>query len=177
MKGLDKICGSQEGQFGHFQRYFWLSSKGLCGHLDAGQPAALPNKPHYTWLDLGMSHLTHGPLGGSVVENPPANAGDVSSIPGLERPLGGGIGNLLQHSCLESSMNKRNRATIHGVAESWTQLSDWAWRRKQNRLYFENRTPSWAGSWTLSYMPRISAGKPGPRKEEPQGSPSPKRIP
>ena len=56
--------------------------------------------------------------GGSVVENPPAKAGDVSSIPESERSLGGGIGNLLQYSCLENSMNKRNQATVHGVAES-----------------------------------------------------------
>ena len=29
------------------------------------------------------------------------------------------------------------------------------WRRKQNRLYLESRTSSWAGLWTLSYMPSI----------------------
>ena len=33
-------------------------------------------------------------LGGSVVKNPPANAGDVGSIPGSERSPGGGYGNL-----------------------------------------------------------------------------------
>ena len=27
--------------------------------------------------------------------------------------------------------------------------------RKQNRLYLESRTPSWARPWTLSYMPSI----------------------
>ena len=41
------------------------------------------------------------------------------------------------------------------------------WRKKQNRLYLESRTPSWAGLWTLSYMPSIygndiPTGKPGP---------------
>ena len=111
--------------------------------------------------------------GGSVVENPPANAGDVSSIPGLERSLGGEIGKLLQYSCLENSMNKRNWATVHGVAESWTWLSDWAWRRKQNRLYLESKTPSWARLWTVRYMPRIygnntPTGKPGPRRKSPR---------
>ena len=54
--------------------------------------------------------------------------------------------------------------------------------RKQNRLYLESRTPSWAGLWTLSYMPSIygnnvPTGKPGPRKEEPQGSPCLKEYP
>ena len=38
---------------------------------------------------------------------------------------GEGNANLLQHSCLENSMDRRAwRATIHGVAESQTQLSD-----------------------------------------------------
>ena len=38
---------------------------------------------------------------------------------------------------------------------------------RQNRLHLESRTPSWAGLWTLSYMPSIygndiPTGKPGP---------------
>ena len=36
--------------------------------------------------------------GGSAVKNPPSNAGDPDSIPGLERSLGVGNGNPLQHS-------------------------------------------------------------------------------
>ena len=53
---------------------------------------------------------------------------------------------------------------------------------RQNRLHLESRTPSWAGLWTLSYMPSIygndiPTGKPGPRKEEPQCFPSPIKIP
>ena len=55
-------------------------------------------------------------------------------------------------------------------------------KRKQNSLYLESRTQSWTELWTWSSMPRIYAndiptGKPGPQKEAPQGSPSPKRIP
>ena len=38
--------------------------------------------------------------GGTMVMNPPANAGDGGSIPGLGRSLGGGTGNPLQYSCL-----------------------------------------------------------------------------
>ena len=44
-----------------------------------------------------------------VVKNPPANAGDIrdaGSIPGLGRPPGGGHGNPLQYSCLESPMDR-----------------------------------------------------------------------
>ena len=44
---------------------------------------------------------------GSAVKNPPANAGDVGSIPGLERSPGGGNSNPLQYSCLENPMDRR----------------------------------------------------------------------
>ena len=40
--------------------------------------------------------------GGSVVKNPPANAGDIGSIPGPGRSPGRGNGNPLQYSCLEN---------------------------------------------------------------------------
>ena len=43
---------------------------------------------------------------GSVLKNPPANAGDVGSIPGSRRPPGGGNGNPLQYSCLGNPMDR-----------------------------------------------------------------------
>ena len=53
------------------------------------------------------------------------NVGDLSSIPGLGRSLGGGHGKPLQYSGLENSMDRRDwQATDHGVAKSWTWLSD-----------------------------------------------------
>ena len=45
-----------------------------------------------------------------VVKNWPANAGDVSLIPGLERPPGGGHGNPLQYSFLENLHGQRSLA-------------------------------------------------------------------
>ena len=47
--------------------------------------------------------------GGTVMKNPPANAGDardVSSIPGSGRAPGRGDGNPLQYSCLENFMDR-----------------------------------------------------------------------
>ena len=51
--------------------------------------------------------------GGSVVNNPSANAGDAGLIPGWGRSPGEGNGNPIQYSCLE----KPGRATVHGVAK------------------------------------------------------------
>ena len=60
--------------------------------------------------------------GGSVVKNPPANAGntgDVVLIPGSGRFPERGNGNPLQYSCLENSMNRGAlQATVHGVEKS-----------------------------------------------------------
>ena len=51
------------------------------------------------------------------------NAGDVGSIPGSGRHPGEGTGNPLQYSCLENPMDGGAWwATVHGVAESQTQL-------------------------------------------------------
>ena len=73
----------------------------------------------------GGSVLVCGP-GGTVVKNPPANAGDVRDvglIPGWGRSPGRGHGNPLQDSCLENHMDREAwRATVHTVAESRTRL-------------------------------------------------------
>ena len=65
-----------------------------------------------------------------MVKNLPANAGDtgnVDSTPGLGRSPGGGNGNSLQYSCLESPMDRGAwRDLVHGVAKSQTRLSDLA---------------------------------------------------
>ena len=71
--------------------------------------------------------FSKGFLGGTVIKNPPANAGDTRdavSIPGWRRSPGGGNGNLLQYSCLENPMDRGAWwATVHGVTKSWLRLS------------------------------------------------------
>ena len=48
-------------------------------------------------------------------------AGDLCSISGLKRSLGGGHGNPLQCSCLENSMDRGAwQAKVHGVAKNRT---------------------------------------------------------
>ena len=64
--------------------------------------------------------------GGSLVKNPPGNAGeDVGSVSGLGRSPGRGQCNPLQYSYLENPMDRGAwLATVHRVTKSRTQLSD-----------------------------------------------------
>ena len=69
--------------------------------------------PSYFWDILGDSN---GKESACI-------AGDLGSIPGSGRFPGEGTGNLLQHSCLENSVDRG--ATVCGVAKSQTRLSDY----------------------------------------------------
>jgi len=61
-----------------------------------------------------------------LVNNPPANAGDVrdaGSIPGSGRSPREGNGNPIQYSCLENPLDRGVwRAVVYRVAKSWTKL-------------------------------------------------------
>ena len=57
---------------------------------------------------------------GSADKESTHNAGDLGLIPRLGRSPGEGNGYLLQYSGLENSMD----SIVHGVAKSWTRLSD-----------------------------------------------------
>ena len=62
---------------------------------------------------------------GSDSKESARNAGDPGSIPGSGRSPGEGNGNPLQYSCLENPMDREAwQATVHGVAKSWTRLTN-----------------------------------------------------
>ena len=74
-----------------------------------------------------MSSLTPGtwfllaPSGGSDGKESACNAGDLGSIPGLERSPGEGKGKPLQYACLENPIDGGAwQATVHGVVNSQT---------------------------------------------------------
>ena len=70
-------------------------------------------------------HRLLGFPGGSEGKESACSAGDPGSIPGSGRSPEEGIGYPLQYSCLENSMDRGAwRATVHGVAKSRTQLSN-----------------------------------------------------
>ena len=59
-----------------------------------------------------------------MVKNPPANARNTDSIPGLGRSPGEGNGNPLQYSCLENPVDRGAwQAVVHGghkrVRHNW----------------------------------------------------------
>ena len=57
---------------------------------------------------------------GSAGKESTCNVGDLGSIPELGRSPGEGKGYSFQYSGLENSMD----CIVHGVAKSWTRLSD-----------------------------------------------------
>ena len=62
---------------------------------------------------------------GSDSKESACNAGNPGLIPGSESSPRGGNGNPLQYSCLENSMDRGAWwVTVHGVAKSWTRLSN-----------------------------------------------------
>ena len=72
---------------------------------------------------LGMTTISMGfPCSSAGIESA-YNAGDPSSIPGSGRSPGEGNGYPCQYPCLEKSRGAW-QAIVHGVAKSWTQLSN-----------------------------------------------------
>ena len=56
--------------------------------------------------------------GGTMVKNPPASAGDRSSIPESGRSPGEENENPLQYSCIGNPMDRGSwRSTVHGVTK------------------------------------------------------------
>ena len=70
-----------------------------------------------------LFYSSHTNPGSSGSKESAYSAGDLSSVPGLGRSLGGGHGYPLQYSCLENPTDRGAWwATVHGLATSQTQL-------------------------------------------------------
>ena len=97
-----------------------------------------------------------------LVKNSLANVGDPrdpGSIPGLGRFPGVRNGNSLQYSCLKNFMDRGGwQATVHGVAKSWTWLSDWTHTfLKSRRWYIQQGEGKNAVGWVrCCFRVRIS---------------------
>ena len=75
-------------------------------------------------LSLCYIYVYMGFLGGQMIKNPPANAGDKRDrglVPGSGRSPEVGYSNSLQYFCLENTMYRGNwQATVHEVTKSDT---------------------------------------------------------
>ena len=70
--------------------------------------------------------------GGSDGKASVYSTGDPGSIPGLGRSPGEENGNPLQYYCLENPMDRGAWwATVHGVAKSWTRLTEYTYMHTQ----------------------------------------------
>ena len=103
-------------------------------------------------LSLQPGTIREGFPGGTVMKNPPANAGDardVSSIPGSGRSPGGGDGNPLQYSCLDNFMDRGAWLLYspdgHRVGHDW---ADWAYANVHTHTH--THTHSKGAAWTSS---------------------------
>ena len=79
----------------------------------------------YTGLNSVPPNSCPGFCDGSNSKESACSVGDPGSIPGLGRSPAEGNGNPLQYSGLENSMDRGVWwSIVHGVAKSWTQLSN-----------------------------------------------------
>ena len=81
---------------------------------------------HFCFCPQQLSHYTFpliplGFLGGAVVKNLPAQAGDMGLIPGPGNSPGEGNGNPLQYTCLKDPMYRgAQEPAVQRVAKSQT---------------------------------------------------------
>ena len=97
-------------------------------------------------------------LGGSDNKASAYNAGDPGSIPESGRSPGEGNGNPLQYSCLEYPMDGGVwQATVHGVANSWTQLSDFTLLYFTLGLYYKVPQTQWPKTTKIYFLTVLEA--------------------
>ena len=130
--GLVNTLPPEEGPGGPF---LFLSSLGSWFHQRSFRQQQQPGCIQPCFLALHLQSCTFGNMllsffkwgftGGSDDKESACSAGDPGSIPGSGRSPGEGNGNPLQYPCLENSMGRGAwQTTVHGVAKSRTQLSN-----------------------------------------------------
>ena len=125
-----------EGSFQHFClprdcSYSWGSSVGEESVCNAGNPSLIPVRKIHWRRDRLPTPVFFGFPGGSAGKESACNVGDLGSMPGLGRSPREGYGYPLQYSGLKKSMN----CIVHGVAKSWTWLSDFHFQAIYTILY------------------------------------------
>ena len=96
------------------------SSVGKESAFNAGEPSWIPESGRSSGEGIGYSPVFLSFTCGSAGKESTCNAGDPGSIPGLERFPWRRERLPTPYSGRENSMD----CIVHGVAKSWTQLSD-----------------------------------------------------
>ena len=117
--------------------YYWHSSENFHTptplHSLKAETALKPHYNHMKWvLTLWVSGGGWFP-GGSMVNNPPANAGDIGSVPGPGSTPEEGSGNPLQCSCPENPMDRGAWWATVLRSQRVRQISDQKWKWKWSR--------------------------------------------
>ena len=105
----------------------WQMRLALCQLAGGAPPCCLPAGGQHPAAQSAHCDVQVSPYfpGGSDGKESACNAGDPSLISGLGRFPREENGNPLQYSCLENPMDGETwQATVHGVPNSWTQMSD-----------------------------------------------------
>ena len=110
-------------------------------------PINLFTPPTLKVLSSVTLSLHEGFPGGSAGKESTSNVGDLGSIPELQRSSREGKGYPLQYSGLENSMD----CTVHRVAKSWTQLSDFDFTSSlhEGDQASWDFSPDWLPRWLL----------------------------
>ena len=121
------------------------SSAGKESACNVGDPVSTPGSGRSAGEGIGYPlQYSWTSLVAQLVKNPLA-VGDLDSIPGLGRSPGEGNGYPLQYSGLKKSMD----GMVHGVAQSWTRLSNFHFFMR----CCDRQDPSWpqvvSTSWYL----------------------------
>jgi len=99
---------------------FPRSSVGKESTCNAGDPGSISGSGRSAGKEKGYPlQYSWASLVVQLTKNPPSMP-ETCLIPGLGRSPGKEKGHPLQYSCLENSMD----CIVHGVAKSWTRLSD-----------------------------------------------------
>ena len=136
----------KDGWVASLTRWTWVWASSVCWWW-TGKPGMLQcmgsQRVRYNWV----TEMNWTPCG-SAVKNPPANTGDMSSIPGLGRCSEEENGNQLQHSFLINPMDRGSlRAAVHAVARAGHDLmtKQQFFHYKSTRLYEEQKCGTQGG--------------------------------
>ena len=102
-----KVCVFSDGSVGKESAF------------NARDPGLIAGSERFSGEGISIPVFLDFPCGSAGKESA-CNAGDLSLVPGLRISPGEGNSYLLQYSGLENCMY----CIVHGVAKSWTQLSD-----------------------------------------------------